>query len=158
MQTIYRIHPGIGIARLGNSRTDFFVGPEAPEVLPLGSGPYRDASGRIKRQGPLGRHTARWRGGQNSADAGDLSAAALVRVKQQPPILTQQGEVVFFDREFFSGHERFSFQRESDPEHEPAPPDPPLGRVDGGIELRKARGTWRGGVLHARTSGGCTAS
>ena len=89
-------------------------------------------------------------GGQNSADARDLSAAALVRVRQKPPILTQQGEVGFFDREFFSGLGRFSAQRDPVPEHEPTPPDPPLGPVDSGVELRKGRGTWRGGVLHRR--------
>ena len=85
-----------------------------------------------------------------SADARDLPAAALVRVIQKPPILTQQGEVGFFDREFFSGFGRFSAQRDPVPEHEPTPPDPPLGPVDGGVELRKGRGTWRGGVLHGR--------
>jgi hypothetical protein len=51
VRTIYRIHPGIGIARLGNSHSEFFIGPEAPGFVPLGSGPYRDGSGRIKRQG-----------------------------------------------------------------------------------------------------------
>jgi hypothetical protein len=46
-----RIHPAIGIARVGNSKTEFFVGPErkwdrrAPE-----GGKYKDEKGRIKRQ------------------------------------------------------------------------------------------------------------
>ena len=26
----YRIHPGIGIARLGNSETEFYIAPETP--------------------------------------------------------------------------------------------------------------------------------
>ena len=56
----YRIHPAIGIARLGDSTDDFFIGPEAPRVPPTldkpdGSstqpGKYKDKQGRIKRQG-----------------------------------------------------------------------------------------------------------
>jgi hypothetical protein len=48
-----RIHPGIGIARVGNSPAEYFIGPEAPPDLrtitpPRGS--YKDADGRIKRQ------------------------------------------------------------------------------------------------------------
>jgi hypothetical protein len=48
-----RIHPGIGIARVGNSPDEFFVGPEAPcdanDVRPPAGG-FKDAHGRIKRQ------------------------------------------------------------------------------------------------------------
>jgi hypothetical protein len=65
---IYRIHPGIGIARLGNSETEFYLAPETPAGLPQacdangnplckpdGVTPvlvtnFRDAEGRIKRQ------------------------------------------------------------------------------------------------------------
>jgi hypothetical protein len=44
-----KIHPAIGIARIGNSPTEFFVGPEVPgSTRP--SGGYKDAHGRIKRQ------------------------------------------------------------------------------------------------------------
>ncbi len=64
----YRIHPGIGIARLGNSETDFYLAPETPAALPQacdGSGnpqygpdgvtpvpvkTFKDAQGRVKRQ------------------------------------------------------------------------------------------------------------
>ncbi len=46
---IYRIHPGIGVARLGNSPDEYFIGPEAPGIVPAGL--YRDAEGRLKRQG-----------------------------------------------------------------------------------------------------------
>jgi anaerobic selenocysteine-containing dehydrogenase len=46
----YRIHPGIGISRLGTSREDFFVGPEAPGIPPLPNGQYRDAGNDLKRQ------------------------------------------------------------------------------------------------------------
>lgn len=45
------IHPGIGIARVGNSPTEYFVGPESPGVTPSpGADGYKDAQGRIKRQ------------------------------------------------------------------------------------------------------------
>ena len=30
----YKIHPGIGIARLGNSDTEFYIAPETPAGLP----------------------------------------------------------------------------------------------------------------------------
>jgi hypothetical protein len=64
----YKIHPGIGIARLGNSDTEFYLAPETPGGLPMECdnagnqryGPegitpvfvtrFRDAQGRIKRQ------------------------------------------------------------------------------------------------------------
>jgi L-Lysine epsilon oxidase N-terminal/L-lysine epsilon oxidase C-terminal domain/Iron-containing redox enzyme len=49
-----RIHPGIGIARVGNSPDGYFIGPEAPcdprDVTPPLGG-YKDAEGRVKRQG-----------------------------------------------------------------------------------------------------------
>lgn len=52
MPKIYRIHPTIGIARFGNSRTETFDGPLVPDIhfLPP-DGNFRDASGRIRRQG-----------------------------------------------------------------------------------------------------------
>jgi len=66
--TTYKIHPGIGIARLGNSETEFYIAPEMPAALPQAcdasgnplltpdlSGPllvknFKDKDGRIKRQ------------------------------------------------------------------------------------------------------------
>lgn len=45
-----RIHPGIGVARVGNSLTDYFVGPELPQPLPQSPNFYRDATGALKRQ------------------------------------------------------------------------------------------------------------
>ena len=35
MPTTYKIHPGIGIARLGNSPDEFCLSPEEPAALPL---------------------------------------------------------------------------------------------------------------------------
>jgi hypothetical protein len=60
MPVTYRIHPAIGIARVGDSPDDFFIGPEAPGVAPVlnkpdGSsaqpGKYKDQQHQIKRQG-----------------------------------------------------------------------------------------------------------
>src|SRR5690606_26670877 len=50
----YRIHPSIGIARLGNSRTEWFDGPQTPSInfVPPG-GRYRDAAGNIRREAAL---------------------------------------------------------------------------------------------------------
>lgn len=65
---VYRIHPAIGIARLGNSPDEFCISPETPAALPLacdGQGnpsvsadgvtplrvsKFKDAEGRIRRQ------------------------------------------------------------------------------------------------------------
>ena len=44
------IYPGIGVARLGNSDNDFFIGPEVPDPAPEEPGFYRDATGALKRQ------------------------------------------------------------------------------------------------------------
>lgn len=44
------IHPGIGIARVGNSKDEYFIGPEVPYPDPKPPGFYRDASGALKRQ------------------------------------------------------------------------------------------------------------
>jgi hypothetical protein len=66
--TAYRIHPGIGIARLGDSPTEFCISPEKPTALPTDCDAqgnprlspdgkteqsvkkFKDAEGRIKRQ------------------------------------------------------------------------------------------------------------
>lgn len=65
---IYRIHPGIGIARLGDSPDDFCISPEQPAALPIACDvrgnplhspdgkaeiritQFKDTAGRIKRQ------------------------------------------------------------------------------------------------------------
>ena len=60
MPLTYRIHPAIGVARVGDSPDDFFIGPEAPGApasltrpdQPAGQGgTYKDAQKRVKRQG-----------------------------------------------------------------------------------------------------------
>jgi hypothetical protein len=45
-----RIHPAIGIARVGNSPDEYFIGPEVPFPTGAPDGGYRDAQGRLKRQ------------------------------------------------------------------------------------------------------------
>src|SRR3981081_1377351 len=45
-----KIHPAIGIARIGNSPTGFFIGPELPGKSKRPTGGYKDSQGRIKRQ------------------------------------------------------------------------------------------------------------
>ena len=45
-----KIHPAIGIARLGNSPTEFFIGPETTEMPLTPPGGYKDAQCRVKRQ------------------------------------------------------------------------------------------------------------
>jgi hypothetical protein len=44
------IYPSIGIARVGNSLTEWYVGPEVPDPLPLPPGSYRDSKGALKRE------------------------------------------------------------------------------------------------------------
>jgi hypothetical protein len=60
MPLTYRVHPAIGVARVGDSVDDFFVGPEAPGIPPSlsrpdqhdpGAGKYKDRQQRVKRQG-----------------------------------------------------------------------------------------------------------
>lgn len=45
-----KIHPGIGIARVGNSPDEYFIGPEYPMAEPQHYGFMRDRTGAIKRQ------------------------------------------------------------------------------------------------------------
>lgn len=52
LSTITRaaIHPSIGIARIGNSKDEFFIGPEVIEPIVRPPGFYRDPTGALKRQ------------------------------------------------------------------------------------------------------------
>ena len=45
-----RIHPAIGIARVGNAQTAFFVGPETISPASAGPGTRRDETGALMRQ------------------------------------------------------------------------------------------------------------
>lgn len=44
-----KIHPGIGIGRIGDS-PEFFIGPETVDLPPAPAGGYRDANDKIRRQ------------------------------------------------------------------------------------------------------------
>jgi hypothetical protein len=44
------IHPAIGVARLGNSPGEYFLGPEVPGVPSSPAGGFKDLAGRVKRQ------------------------------------------------------------------------------------------------------------
>lgn len=44
------IHPGIGIARIGDAEEAYFIGPEVTTPAPLPPGGYRDDSEALKRQ------------------------------------------------------------------------------------------------------------
>ena len=45
-----RIHPAVGIARVGNSADSFYFGPEVPGTLARPRGGFKDATGAIARQ------------------------------------------------------------------------------------------------------------
>ena len=45
-----KIHPGIGVGRVGNSKNEFYIGPEYVNAAPLAFGATRDKTGAIKRQ------------------------------------------------------------------------------------------------------------
>ncbi len=44
------IHPAIGLARVGNSATEFFLAPQVTDPSPRPPGSYRDATGALKRE------------------------------------------------------------------------------------------------------------
>jgi len=44
------IHPAIGIARIGDSPAEFYVGPQVTDPPPRPGGFYRDATGALKRE------------------------------------------------------------------------------------------------------------
>ncbi len=44
------IHPAVGVARVGNSPAEYFIGPEVSDPVPEKPGFYRDCSGALKRQ------------------------------------------------------------------------------------------------------------
>ena len=46
-----KIYPAVGISRLGNSATEFFIGPELPGVTVEPEGGFKGRGGFVKRQG-----------------------------------------------------------------------------------------------------------
>ena len=69
-KTVIRVHPAIGIARLGNSPEEYFLGPEIPGSCVDVDG-YRDSKMRLKRQG------ARFRLYEYEKENSDQSAGEL---------------------------------------------------------------------------------
>ena len=47
------IHPAIGIARIGDSRSEYYIGPQVTEPTPAPPGFYRDTAGALKREAAL---------------------------------------------------------------------------------------------------------
>ncbi len=80
--TVYKIHPAIGIARVGDSPEEFFIGPEIPGVpaLPHAAVPnsptFRDGAKRIKRQ------AARFRIYEYEAETEGDDIGALCQVRE----------------------------------------------------------------------------
>lgn len=44
------VHPAIGVARVGNSVSEFYIGPQVPDPEPMPVGFYRDDCGALKRE------------------------------------------------------------------------------------------------------------
>jgi len=74
MATTYRIHPAIGIARVGNSPGDFFVGSERVGERPDPVGGFKDGACRVKRQAARFRIFAHHDGGTVEEITADAAA------------------------------------------------------------------------------------
>jgi L-Lysine epsilon oxidase N-terminal/L-lysine epsilon oxidase C-terminal domain len=72
---IYRIHPAIGVARVGNHPSAFFVGPEVPDTpgVEIGAGGLETPIVRYKDQGRVKRQAARFRVFRYQQDAAGAS-------------------------------------------------------------------------------------
>ena len=73
-----KIFPPIGVARLGNSPTEFFIGPETPRLGPDAQNSFKDGAGQVKRQAARFRIYAYNDAGkvvdELTADHGDVSS------------------------------------------------------------------------------------
>lgn len=89
MPTVFKIHPAIGVARVGNSPDDFFIGPERIGEEPNPPGGFKDAQCRVKRQGARFRIFAHHDDGTveeiNDADAEITWTVHLVNKKAANP-------------------------------------------------------------------------
>jgi L-Lysine epsilon oxidase N-terminal len=52
---VIRIYPPIGIARVGNSKDGWYIGPEVPGRFDEPIGGFKDAEGAVKRQASIAR-------------------------------------------------------------------------------------------------------
>ena len=72
--TSIRIHPAIGVARVGNSPDEFFIGPERTWERPDPPGGFKDAQCRVKRQAARFRIFAHHDDGTWSSEITDAEA------------------------------------------------------------------------------------
>lgn len=114
--TQIRIHPAIGIARLGNS-PEFFVGPEAPGKFTPPAG-YKDAACRVRRQ------AARFR------LFGFDGNGAFVRELEHgdPEVVAIEWTAHLVNRK--AAGLRFEDGLKTKPLHDPTEPDPAPGMAD----------------------------
>lgn len=89
MTNCYEIHPRIGVARLGNSPTEFYLSPETIGGLPIacdesGNAPgefvdqFKDSLGRIKRQAALFKIFERSENGMREVKLSDAEIEKIV--------------------------------------------------------------------------------
>ena len=69
MATVYKVHPAIGIARVGNSPDEFFIGPERIGQPPDPPGGFKDAQCRVKCNQLRGQAGVRARSGVQACPA-----------------------------------------------------------------------------------------
>ena len=74
-----RIHPAIGVARVGNS-DEWFIGPEVTEPTPKETGFYRDKQGRKRGI----RYRRRVRGTRRIAEQAGCSRRQVLRTLKTP--------------------------------------------------------------------------
>lgn len=145
MTTHFKIHPAIGIARLGNSTTEFCISPEAPGALPIACDPggnthsgrdgettigreFWDDQGRIKRQAARFRVYA-YRDGEAAGEELCLGQELEVVWQHSGQVLT--GTLVDIEWTAYPANKKatwYQFQ-ETDGEHGYAP-DHPLRNAD----------------------------
>ncbi|NRA14933.1 MAG: iron-containing redox enzyme family protein [Oceanospirillaceae bacterium] len=81
-----RIFPSIGIARIGNSPSEYFIGPEAPGEPAEPDGGYKDSKGRMKKQAARFRIFGFNQAGQNlgeiTSDIGTMNWTVSVENKK----------------------------------------------------------------------------
>lgn len=107
-----KIHPGVGIARVGNSPDQFFIGPEAPidpREIAAPDGGFKDADGRIKRQAARFRIYAYDKNGNNLGElpigsAADHKAGQTADVEWKVHLKNKKGAWYKFHTRFQEPH------------------------------------------------------
>ena len=82
------IYPAIGIARLGNSESEYFLAPEVPDPLPEPPGFYRNSTGALKRQSArfrlYGLNAAGRAVDELTADNAEISGRSISPIRNRP--------------------------------------------------------------------------